>query len=256
MSMKIIISPAKKINNNQEKENIRFSKCSFLNEATELIEILKEFTPAGLSELMNISHNLSVLNADRYVNWSLPFNTKNSKQAILSFSGDVYQGMNIGDFDNNDLDFSQKHLRILSGLYGILKPLDLIQPYRLEMGTKLKTEKGKNLYHFWRNLLTAYMKKEIQENKDNYLVNLASDEYSKAIDINELRVPCVTPVFKDFKNGKLKVISFFAKKARGKMCRFIIKNKLTSINELQEFNCDGYLFDKNLSTDSEFIYTR
>ena len=117
----------------------------------------------------------------------------------------------IGDFDNNDLDFSQKHLRIVSGLYGILKHLDLIQPYRLEMGTKLKTEKGKNLYHFWRNLLTAYMKKEIQENKDNYLVNLASDEYSKAIDINKLRVPCVTPVFKDFKNGKLKVISFFAK---------------------------------------------
>ena len=256
MSMKIIISPAKKINNTQNKENIRFSHCSFLNEATELIEILKEFTPDELSKLMNISRNLSLLNADRYVNWSLPFNTKNSKQAIISFAGDVYQGINIGDFDNNDLDFSQKHLRILSGLYGILKPLDLIQPYRLEMGTKLKTQKGKNLYHFWRSLLTTYMKKEIQEHKDDFLVNLASNEYIKAIDINELRVPCVTPVFKDFKNGKLKVISFFAKKARGKMCKFIIKNKLTSINGLQEFNYDGYLFDKDLSTDTEFIYTR
>jgi len=256
MRMKIIISPAKKINITQNKENMRFSHCSFLNEATELIEILKEFTPDKLSKLMNISHNLSLLNTERYVNWSLPFNTKNSKQAIISFAGGLYQGMNITDFDNDDLDFSQKHLRILSGLYGILKPLDLIQPYRLEMGTKLKTQKGNNLYHFWRNLLTTYMKKEIEEHKDNYVVNLASHEYSKAIDINELTVPCITPVFKDFKNGNFKIISLFAKKARGKMCRFIIKNRLTTINELQDFSYDGYLFDKDLSTDKEFIYTR
>ncbi len=254
--MKIIISPAKKINNTQNKENMRFSHCSFLNDAAELIKILKEYTPSKLSKLMNISHNLSLLNAERYVNWSLPFNTKNSKQAILSFTGDVYQGMNIDDFDNNDFDFAQKHLRILSGLYGILKPLDLIQPYRLEMGTKLKTEKGQNLYQFWGNLLTTYVKNEIQKDEGNYLVNLASNEYSKVLNMKDLEVPCVTPVFKDFKNNKLQVISFFAKKARGKMCRFIIKNRLTSINELQDFNYDGYLFDKDLSTDKEFIYTR
>ncbi|MEE2699943.1 MAG: peroxide stress protein YaaA [Bacteroidota bacterium] len=254
--MKIIISPAKKIDNSDNKEDIRFSHCSFLNESKELIEILKGFTPTELSKIMGISHNLGLLNADRYVNWSLPFNTENSKQAILSFSGSVYQGMNVNDFDNNDFDFAQKHLRILSGLYGILKPLDLIQPYRLEMSAKLKTEKGKNLYYFWGNLLTKYMKKEIQEHKDDYLVNLASNEYSKAININELGVPFITPVFKDLKNNKLKVISFFAKKARGKMCRFIIKNKLTAIKELQEFNDDGYIFDKDLSTDSELIYTR
>lgn len=256
MKMKIIISPAKKINNTENKENMRFSHCSFLNEASELIEILKEFTPSKLSKLMNISHNLSLLNAERYVNWSLPFNTKNSKQAIFSFTGDVYQGMNIDDFDNNDFDFSQKNLRILSGLYGILKPLDLIQPYRLEMGTKLETERGQNLYQFWGNLLTTYIKKEIRENKDNYLVNLASNEYIKAINMKELDPHCVTPVFKDLKNNKLKVISFFAKKARGKMCRFIIKNKLTSIEQLKEFNDNGYIFDQNLSTEHEFIYTR
>lgn len=255
MSMKIIISPAKKIDNNHKKD-IRFSHSSFLNEAKELVEVLKGFTPSELSKLMGISHNLSLLNAHRYVKWSLPFNTENSKQAILSFSGDVYQGMNVNDFDNNDFDFAQKHLRILSGLYGILKPLDLIQSYRLEMGTKLKTRKGQNLYHFWRNLLTTYMKKEMQEHKESYLVNLASNEYSKSINMNELDFPVVTPIFKDLKNNKLKVISFFAKKARGKMCRFIIKNKLTSIKELHNFNYDGYAFDKSLSTNSEFVFVR
>ena len=256
MSMKIIISPAKKIDNSKNKNNINFSDSFFLDKAKELVEILQDFSPNELSKLMGISNNLGLLNADRYMNWSLPFNQGNAKQAILTFQGDVYQGIDVDDFSKKDFDFAQKNLRILSGLYGILKPLDLIQAYRLEMGTKLKTDKGNNLYHFWADSLTEHMTKEIIKDKDNYLVNLASKEYSKVLKINKLRARIITPVFKDFKNGQLKIISFFAKKARGRMCRFIIKNKLTSSNALRKFKDDGYAFDKKLSTDSEFVFIR
>ena len=256
MSMKIIISPAKKIDNSKNKNNINFSDSFFLDKARELVEILQVFSPTELSRLMGISNNLGLLNADRYINWSLPFNQDNAKQAILTFQGDVYQGINVDDFDKKDFDFAQKNLRILSGLYGILKPLDLIQAYRLEMGTKLKTDKGSNLYHFWGDSLTERLTKEIARDRNTCLINLASKEYSKALRINKLGLHTITPVFKDSKNGQLKIISFFAKKARGRMCRFIIKNKLTSSNALREFKDDGYAFDKKLSTDSEFVFVR
>ena len=256
MSMKIIISPAKKIDNSKNKNNINFSDSFFLDKARELVEILQVFSPTELSRLMGISNNLGLLNADRYINWSLPFNQGNAKQAILTFKGDVYQGIAIDDFDKKDFDFAQKNLRILSGLYGILKPLDLIQAYRLEMGTKLKTDKGNNLYHFWGDSLTEHMTKEIVRDRDTCLVNLASNEYSKALNFKKLGIPIITPVFKDFRNGKLKIISFFAKKARGNMCRYIIKNKINSYKKLIDFSEEGYTFDKELSSNSEFVFVR
>ncbi len=205
---------------------------------------------------MGISPNLGLLNADRYSNWSLPFHQDNAKQAILTFKGDVYQGLKADDFNNKDFDFAQKHLRILSGLYGMLKPLELMQSYRLEMGTKLTTIKGNTLYQFWGDDLSNHFTNEMKNDKVSFLINLASNEYSKVLNMKELGVPLITPVFKDFKNGKLKVISFFAKSARGMMCRYIIKNKITSPNKLVDFNEGGYAFDSELSSNSEFVFVR
>ena len=256
MNMKIIISPAKKIDSSKNRNNTPFSEPLFLDKAKELVSILKDFSPTELSELMGISANLGLLNTDRYLNWSLPFSQKNAKQVILTFQGDVYQGINADDFEREDFDFAQKHLRILSGLYGLVKPLDLMQAYRLEMGTKLKTDKGNNLYQFWGDSLTQCLANEIKIDKESHLINLASNEYGKVLNMKELGVPVITPVFKDFKNGKLKVISFYAKKARGKMCRYIIKNKITSPDRLYDFNEAGYTFNSNLSSDSEFVFVR
>ena len=254
--MKIIISPAKKMDCSNNENNLSFSDCTFLDEAKELTEILKEFSPTKLSNLMGISPNLGLLNADRFSNWTLPFSQKSAKQAILMFKGDVYQGINSDDFEREDFDFAQKHLRILSGLYGLLKPLDLIQAYRLEMSTKLENKKGKNLYQFWGDSLTQCLANEIKIDKESCLINLASNEYSKVLKFKDLGIAVITPVFKDFKNGKLKVISFFAKKARGRMCRHIIKNKITSAQKLQNFDNGGYTFEKEISSESEFLFVR
>ncbi len=254
--MKIIISPAKKMDCSNNESNLSFSNCTFLDEAKELTKILKEFSPSKLSNLMGISPNLGLLNADRFSNWTLPFSQKSAKQAILMFKGDVYQGINSNDFEREDFDFAQKHLRILSGLYGLLKPLDLMQAYRLEMSTKLENKKGKNLYQFWGDSLTQCLANEIKIDKESCLINLASNEYSKVLKFKDLGIAVITPVFKDFKNGNLKVISFFAKRARGKMCRYIIKNKITSPDRLYDFNDSGYAFNSNLSSDTEFVFVR
>lgn len=256
MNMKIIISPAKKIESNITSNNIDYSAPNFLKESKKLVEILKEFSPDDLSQLMNISKSLGLLNADRYLNWSLPFNQSNSKQAILCFKGDVYKGINTDDFNNDDFEYAQSSLRIISGLYGILKPLDLIMPYRLEMGTKLNNAMGNNLYKFWGDILSDHLSKEILDDNNNCLINLASNEYSKAIKINKIKVPVITPIFKDYKNGKLKVISFYAKKARGNMCRYIIKNKINTYDQLYAFNEEGYVFNEELSSLSDFVYIR
>ena len=186
MNMKIIISPAKKIDSSKNRNNTPFSEPLFLDKAKELVSILKDFSPTELSELMGISANLGLLNTDRYLNWSLPFSQKNAKQVILTFKGDVYQGINADDFEREDFNFAQKHLRILSGLYGLLKPLDLMQPYRLEMGTKLETNKGKNLYHFWGDSLTKRLSDEMIKDRDICLSNLASNEYSKVLNMKKL----------------------------------------------------------------------
>ena len=249
--MKIFISPAKKIN--EEKilyDNTKSSKFYFQKEVDYLINELKEYSVSEIKKLMNLSDNLSHLNFDRFQNWNL----KSDKvcPSIYMFQGDVYKGLKATSFNNDQLDFAQQNLRIISGLYGLLKPLDLIYPYRLEMGTKMITNKGKNLYEFWGNKLRDFLTDEISN--DEIIINLASNEYSKSLKLKTINNQVITPVFKDFKNGRLKVISFFAKRARGEMANFIISNKITNCNDLKLFNYEGYKYSE--SSNNEIVFTR
>ncbi|MEC9303193.1 MAG: peroxide stress protein YaaA [Bacteroidota bacterium] len=249
--MKIFISPAKKIN--EEKilyDNSKTSKFYFQKEVDYLINELKEYSVSEIKKLMNLSDNLSHLNFDRFQNWNL----KSDKvcPSIYMFQGDVYKGLKATSFNNDQLDFAQQNLRIISGLYGLLKPLDLIYPYRLEMGTKMITNKGKNLYEFWGNKLRDFLTDEISN--DEIIINLASNEYSKSLKLKTINNQVITPVFKDFKNGRLKVISFFAKRARGEMANFIISNKITNCNDLKLFNYEGYKYSE--SSNHEIVFTR
>ena len=249
--MKIFISPAKKIN--EEKilyDNSKASKFYFQKEVDYLINELKEYSVSEIKKLMNLSDNLSHLNFDRFQNWNL----KSDKvcPSIYMFQGDVYKGLKATSFNNDQLDFAQQNLRIISGLYGLLKPLDLIYPYRLEMGTKMITNKGKNLYEFWGNKLRDFLTDEISN--DEIIINLASNEYSKSLKLKTINNQVITPVFKDFKNGRLKVISFFAKRARGEMANFIISNKITNCNDLKLFNYEGYKYSE--SSNHEIVFTR
>ena len=249
--MKIFISPAKKIN--EEKilyDNSKTSKFYFQKEVNYLINELKEYSVSEIKKLMNLSDNLSHLNFDRFQNWNL----KSDKvcPSIYMFQGDVYKGLKATSFNNDQLDFAQQNLRIISGLYGLLKPLDLIYPYRLEMGTKMITNKGKNLYEFWGNKLRDFLTDEISN--DEIIINLASNEYSKSLKLRTINNQVITPVFKDFKNGRLKVISFFAKRARGEMANFIISNKITNCNDLKLFNYEGYKYSE--SSNNEIVFTR
>lgn len=221
-----------------------------------LIEQLKKLPPQAVSSLMGISDKLGTLNYDRFQRWSLPFTPQNARQALLAFKGDVYLGLNAYAFDSQDFDFAQRHLRILSGLYGVLKPLDLIQPYRLEMGTKLSHAHGANLYQFWGDTITAQLNKTLKPLDEPVLVNLASGEYFKSIKKQQLSAPIITPVFKDWKNGDYKIISFFAKKARGLMSAYIIKNRMTDAEQMKDFDWQGYGFNEALSNASEWVFTR
>jgi len=245
--MKIIISPAKKLatdNFINKGTSIQFSE-----ETNYLVKELKAYTVSDIKILMNLSDNLAQLNWQRFQNW----NTKDVGQALFMFKGDVYQGLKAETLTNIELDFAQENLRILSGLYGLLKPKDLIYPYRLEMGTKLKTKSGNNLYKFWENRLHQALLSELKNGEE--IINLASQEYSKAIHLNEFSNPIITPVFKDFKNGKLKVISFFAKRARGEMVNFIIKNRIKKSKSLKSFSNLGYQFTEGAEK-GEFLFTR
>ena len=238
--MKIIISPAKKLDNSVKVQNSKMN-TSFLGESTKLIQTLKEKSLSELKDLMGLSDNLAQLNWQRFHDWDIE--NRNTYKALELFNGAVYEGINVKNFNKSDNDFAQNNLRILSGLYGILKPNDLILPYRLEMGTKLKTIKGNNLYRFWQDKLHQNIGEELD---NEVLINLASNEYSKVLKLNKIKSEVITPVFKDYKNGKLKVISFYAKKARGEMVNFIIKNKITSFEELKLFKNNGYVFsDEN-----------
>jgi len=205
---------------------------------------------------MKISDKLAGLNADRYASWTLPFDQDNAKQAALAFNGDVYTGLDASSFSQDDFGFAQQHMRILSGLYGLLKPLDLMQAYRLEMGTRLDTEKGTNLYQFWGELITEKLNDALQAQGDDILVNLASNEYFKSVKRSKLHAQIVTPVFKDCKNGQYKVISFFAKKARGMMARYIIQQRVSEISQLEQFDLAGYRFNPALSKVNEPMFTR
>ena len=252
--MKIIISPAKSLNFETKAPTEEFSQPIFLAQAERLSKILKKKSARSLSKLMSISPALGQLNYERNQNWELPFTKENSKQAVYAFTGEVYRGLDVNSLPLEDLTFLQEHLRILSGQYGILKPLDLIQPYRLEMGSKLKVGVKPNLYKFWGDQITKTLNAELKEGE--LFVNLASNEYFKVLQAKDLKVPVITPIFKDFKNDEYKVIMTFAKLARGMMVRYMIDHKVTDLEGMKGFNYNGYGFDANLSNEKELVFTR
>lgn len=252
--MKIIISPAKSLDFETQLPTQKFSESGFLKHSETIQKVLKKKSSKKLSELMSISDKLAELNYTRNQEWNLPFSVENARPAVYAFNGDVYTGLDAYTIPNDKLDVLQEKLRILSGLYGVLKPLDLIQPYRLEMGTNLQIGKTKNLYEFWKKTVTDSLNDELSENE--LFVNLASKEYSDVIDFKALKGNVIIPEFKDYKGGKLKIISFFAKKARGLMVRYIIDNNCETIEDLKGFNYDNYGFDQNLSEGNKLVFTR
>lgn len=254
--MLIVVSPAKNLDYQSTPVTKDFTQPTLLDQSQLLINKCRQLSPAKISSLMKISDKLAGLNADRYAQWSTPFDLGNAKQALLAFNGDVYTGLQAQSFDQQDFDFAQQHLRILSGLYGLLKPLDLMQAYRLEMGTKLTTKRGKNLYEFWGDIITTKLNKDLAAQGDNVLINLASNEYFKAVKPKDLDGMIVNPVFKDEKNGQFKIISFYAKKARGLMARYIIKNRLSDVSQLQNFDLEGYRYDPQQSTTEQPVFMR
>lgn len=251
-----VISPAKKLNFNAESPIKAFTQCDFLDESKKLVDKAKDYTVDDIMKLMSVSENIANLTVQRFQDWKLPFDEQNAKQAALAFNGDTYTGLDAETFSQDDFNYSQEHLRILSGLYGLLRPLDLIQPYRLEMGTTMNNSKGKNLYEFWGTKISEQLNRDINNNKSKYIVNCASDEYFKVIDFPTLNVPVIKPIFKDLKNGVPKVISFFAKRARGMMSKYIIKNRVKSIDDLHGFNDNGYAFQPDQSENHELVYIR
>jgi len=254
--MLIVISPAKTLDFETAPITKLHTQAEFLKESRQLIKQLKAMTPAEVSSLMKISDKLGVLNFLRFNEWKTPFTLENSKQALLAFKGDVYTGINAETFSTQELKFAQKHLRILSGLYGVLKPLDLIQAYRLEMGTKFENKKGKDLYEFWGSKITDQINQDLKASKSKHLINLASNEYFKSLQAKDINAEIIVPVFKDYKNGKYKIISFFAKKARGLMSAYIIKNRLKDPEDIKVFNVDGYKYYKSESSESNWVFKR
>ena len=251
-----LLSPSKKLN--FEPQNIvdNYTQCEFIKSAEILANKAKNFTESDLKELMDISDKLAQLNRERFDRWSLPFNSSNAKQAILAFDGGVYSGLRANTFSDKDFGFAQDHLRILSGLYGILKPLDLIQPYRLEMGVSFQNPKGKNLYDFWKQSITDNLNNALKKHPSPVIINCASVEYFSAIDLSKLKGSILSIVFKEYRNGELKFISFNAKKARGLMTQYIVKNKIDDHTNIKDFNYEDYKFDSKLSEDSKFVFTR
>ena len=252
--MKIVVSPAKSLNFESPLPIQNYTESLFLKEAETIQKTLKKKKPKQLMELMDISEKLADLNWERNQNWSLPFTPENARPAVFAFDGDVYTGLDAYTIPTDKFPILEDKLRILSGLYGVLKPLDLMQPYRLEMGTSLPIGTKKNLYEFWKKKVTASLNSELQKNE--LFINLASNEYFSAVDTKTLKVPVITPEFKDYKDGKLKMISFFAKKARGLMVRYIIDTNAETIEDLKQFNYDGYAFDANLSKGNTLVFTR
>jgi uncharacterized protein len=252
--MKIVISPAKSLNFEKELPTIRYSEAEFLKQAETIQKTLKKKKPKALAQLMDISDKLAELNWQRNQDWQTPFTIENARPAVYAFDGDVYTGLDVYTMPEDKLDVLQSKLRILSGLYGLLQPLDLMQPYRLEMGTSIAIGKNKNLYEFWKKTITKTLNNELS--KGELFINLASNEYFSAVDVKTLKVPVITPEFKDYKDGQLKMISFFAKKARGLMVRYIIDTNAETIDDLKRFNYEGYAFDANLSSGNKLVFTR
>ncbi|TAJ09724.1 peroxide stress protein YaaA [Marinilabiliaceae bacterium JC017] len=254
--MHILISPAKTLDFETSVSINSSSDIRFPQQSEALISILKNQSPTQLSKLMKISQPLAELNFHRFRNWHYPFNQQQTKPALFAFKGDVYTGIDARSMDTKTVEYTQEHLRILSGLYGILRPLDAILPYRLEMGTKLKNQEGNTLYKFWGNRLSNCLRDDMAAAKSQVLINLASNEYFKSINKKELGVRIVTPIFKDLKNDQYKVISFYAKKARGRMTRFILENRIDNAEELMAFDLDGYYYNSALSKKDQPVFTR
>ena len=253
--MKIVISPAKSLDFEATVPTKQYTTPSFLSEAEKLIGVLKKKSPKNISELMSISDKLGQLNWQRNQDWNLPFTIDNARQAVYAFNGDVYTGLDVYTLAEDKLDALQDKLRILSGLYGVLKPLDLMQAYRLEMGTKLKIGRKDNLYEFWKQTITKHLNEELEEGE--LFINLASNEYFSAVDKKALKVPVITPQFKDWKGDKLKMISFFAKKARGMMVRYIIDTGAETLEDLKGFNYEGYGFsEEHTNKPNELVFVR
>ncbi|MCV2883506.1 peroxide stress protein YaaA [Aestuariibacter sp. AA17] len=254
--MLVVVSPAKNLDFESQPVTSTYTQPRLMDDTQILIERCRALTPAQIGSLMKISDKLAGLNADRFAQWNIPFSPDNAKQAVLAFNGDVYSGLDASSLTEDDFAFAQSHMRILSGLYGLLRPLDLMQAYRLEMGTKLDNARGKDLYTFWGNTITNELNKAIADQGDNVLINLASNEYFKAVKPANLDAMVINPVFKDKKNGQYKIISFYAKKARGLMARYIIENRLTEVSQLKEFDVAGYTFCEESSTDTTLVFTR
>lgn len=252
--MKLVLSPAKSLDYDSKLPTDRFTEACFLKEAERLNKLLKKKSARSLSKLMDISANLGQLNYERNQEWSLPFTKDNARQAVYAFSGDVYRGLDAYTIPNEKLEKLQDTVRIISGLYGLLKPLDLVRPYRLEMGTKFPVGKNKNLYEFWKKQITLALNDELEDGE--LFLNLASAEYFKAIDIKALKVPVVTAVFKDFKNGEYKSIMTYAKLARGFMTRYIINTDAKTIDDVKGFNYECYGFSETMSNDTELVFIR
>lgn len=254
--MLMVISPAKTLDYETPATTKKSSQPALLDESQILIQDLKKLAPQDIAKLMGISDKLGVLNYDRFQQWQPPFTKDNAKQALLAFKGDVYTGLDAESLNSDELAFAQQHLRILSGLYGVLKPLDLMQPYRLEMGTKLTNQRGKNLYDFWGDKVTELLNKQLKALKSDVLVNLASNEYFKSVNKSHLNADIVTPIFKDKKNGQYKIISFYAKKARGLMSAYAIKKGISDASKLKRFKVEGYSYNKDLSQGNDWVFTR
>ncbi|MGB1198274.1 MAG: peroxide stress protein YaaA [Thalassotalea sp.] len=254
--MLLVVSPAKNLDFDSPLATQKHSQPELLDESQLLIDRCLQLSPADISSLMGISDKLAGLNAARFGEWSQPFSTENARAAVLAFNGDVYTGLDAKTLTDVNFDFAQQHMRILSGLYGLLKPLDLMQAYRLEMGTKLTNIRGANLYQFWGSIITNKLNQALAEQGDNILINLASNEYFKAVKKKELNAEIITPAFKDWKNGQYKMISFFAKKARGLMARYIIENNITDLAQLKHFDSAGYQYDADLSQGNDWVFTR
>ena len=254
--MLTVISPAKTLDYETPPTTRRTTQPQYLDKAARLVEDARELSPDDIRQLMGVSQKIAELNHARFMNWGQPFTLDNAKQAILAFKGDVYTGLDAASFTNEQLLFAQQHLRILSGLYGLLRPLDLMQPYRLEMGLKFENSGGKNLYEFWGEDVTSALNAQLKKSKSDTLVNLASNEYFRSVHATALQADVITPVFRDLKNGKYKVISFFAKKARGQMARYIVEKGLTDVAALKRFRADGYRYSKADSNAKEWVFTR
>lgn len=254
--MLILISPSKTQDFSTTDLTHQYSKPYFLDKSEVLIKELRKKKVGDIAKLMDLSENLSQLNFERYQQFETPFTVENAKQALLAFKGDVYTGFDLDTYSDEDFDFAQSHLRILSGLYGVLRPLDLIQPYRLEMKIKLKNPKGKDLYSFWGNGISEFLNGELEKNEEQYIINLASQEYFKAVNQKSLKAKIITPTFKEEKNGTLKIVALFAKKARGMMANFAIKNRITEPEQLKAFQEGGYTYEESLSHEEDWVFVR